>query len=176
MQICPMLENERRAAAAAASAMSASSSTTNGTLAAELERQALHRVGARAHHRLSGGGRGGRGDHARRRDGPASAAPASGPVPGMIVEHAGGQARVGETLHDQADRQRRLVRRLDDQRAAGGQRGTDFPGVNVDGIVPGRDRADHADRRGDDEAANVARATKRATCRRRAVPPRHNSG
>ncbi len=155
MQICPMLENERRAAAAAASSTSASSSTTNGHWPPSSNVSRFMRRSARAHDRLPGGDRGGRGDHAH-----AGMRGERGarfrPGPRHIVEDAGRQAGIRETLHDEADRQRRLVRRLDDQRAARRQRRTDLPGVDVDRIVPGRDRADHADRRGNNQAANVA--------------------
>ena len=73
----------------------------------------------------------------------------------QVVQHAGGKARVGEALHDEADCKRRLVRRLRDQRAAGRQRRPELPGVDVDRVVPGRDGADDADRGRDDEASNV---------------------
>ncbi len=73
-----------------------------------------------------------------------------------IVEHAGRQPGIGEALDDHRNRQRRLMRRLDDHRTACRQRWPDFPRVNIDRIIPRRDRADDADRRGDDEAADVA--------------------
>ena len=156
MQICPMLENERRAAAAAASATSASSSTTNGhwppsssvrrfivSAAARMIDCPAATEAVAVIMRTSGMG-------GERRAG-------FRPRSRQVVEHAGRQARVVETLHDEADGERRFVRRLDDQRAARRERRADLPGVDVDGIVPGRDRADDADRRRDDEAAHVAR-------------------
>ena len=53
-------------------------------------------------------------------------------MPLTVVQHARGKARVGEALHDQANRERRPVRRLGDQRAAGRQRRPELPGVDVD--------------------------------------------
>jgi hypothetical protein len=63
----------------------------------------------------------------------------------QVIEDARRQTGVGETLHDEANGERRLVRRLGDHRVAGGDRRAEFPRVNVDGIVPGRNRADDAD-------------------------------
>ena len=85
----------------------------------------------------------------------ASAAPASRPKPGASFSTPGGKPRVGETLHDPAIASGVSVRRLGDDRATGRQRRSDLPGVDVDRIVPRRDGADHADRRGNNEAADV---------------------
>ena len=52
--------------------------------------------------------------------------------PRHIVQHPGRKAGVGEALRDHADRERRLVRRLDDERTAGRERGTEFPGIDID--------------------------------------------
>ena len=72
-----------------------------------------------------------------------------------VVQDTGGKTCVGEALRNEADCQRRLVRRLRDERTAGGERGADFPRVDVDRVIPWRDSADDADRGRDDQAPDV---------------------
>ena len=62
------------------------------------------------------------------------------------VEHARGQAGVGEALHHLDAGARRLFRRLQDQRAAGRERAADLAGGRQHREIPRRERRDHADR------------------------------
>ncbi len=139
---------------AAASAASSVRDDAGRISPVNLQRQSIHGSGRRAHHRLPGGGRGRRRDHPYVRMRCERGAGFQS-RPRQIIQDCCRQAGVGKALRDHADRQRRLVRRLDDERAAGGERGTEFPGVNVDRVIPQRDRPDDPDRRGHDKAANV---------------------
>ena len=145
-----------------------------GRLAAEFQDDPLQVAGGRAHDRLAGGGRGGRGD--RLNAGMGGEGRAGLGVAGKIVEDAGRQAGLDKAFDDPADGERRLGRRLGDHRAAGGENRADLPAVEIDRIVPRHDGADHAERRMGDEAADIARATRDGDCRRRGGPPPRSSG
>ena len=71
-------------------------------------------------------------------------APAPGPQAGDDVDHARGQAARLEELGQREQRERRLLRGLDDHRAARRERGRDLPRRHQQGIVPGDDLAGHA--------------------------------
>ncbi len=153
MQIWPMLENERRAAACGGLRHVRVVEHDERTLAAKLQRETLHRVGGGAHHRLAGANRGGGRDHPH--VGMGGERGAGDRVSRRVVQHACRQARLLEAARDEADGERRLVRRLDDQRTARRERRADLPGVEIDGIVPWRDRADDADGRRHNQTADV---------------------
>ena len=76
----------------------------------------------------------------------ASGAPASTPGAGDDVDDAVGHARLGHEVGDQQRGERRLLRGLEHDRAAGGQRRADLPDRGGDRGVPRDDRADDADR------------------------------
>jgi hypothetical protein len=69
------------------------------------------------------------------------------------AEHARRHAGALRQLGQRERRQRRLLGRLDDHRAAGGQRRRDLARDHRDRKVPRRDRRAHADRLADDERA-----------------------
>jgi ParB family chromosome partitioning protein len=75
---------------------------------------------------------------------------------GEVGEDAGRHAGLDEQLRGASDGQRRLLRRLDDHRAAGGEGRGHLPAVEVHGVVPRHDRGDDADRRVAHEVADVA--------------------
>ena len=62
------------------------------------------------------------------------------------VEHALGQAGVGEAAHHLDAGAGCLLRRLQDQRAAGGERAADLAGRRQHREIPRREGGDHADR------------------------------
>ena len=109
-------------------------------VAAELQRDLLHRSRRLAHEQLADLGRAGEGDEAhgrmlahrladRRR------------VAGDDVEDAGGHAGAQRKFAERQRRQRRLGRGLGDHRAADGERRRDLAGDHRGGKVPWRDRA-----------------------------------
>ena len=65
---------------------------------------------------------------------------------GDDVEHAGREAGLLDQLGELERRGRRLLGRLDDHAAAGGQRRRELPAHQQHRRVPRRDRGDHADR------------------------------
>src|SRR4029078_10632839 len=88
-------------------------------------------------YRLPGGGRGRGGERVNsgvRREGGAGRR-----IAGEVVEHAVGQPGLAKAFDDAADGERCLWRRLCNYRAAGGQRRTDLPAVEIHRIVPGDD-------------------------------------
>ena len=112
-------------------------------LAAELEVDALERVGGGASDPLAGLDRAGQRDHVDvgMRDQPLAGLAGAGDD----VEHALGQDLVRELGEAQRGQRRRLGR-LEHDRVAGGERGTDLPDRHQQRVVPGRDLADDADR------------------------------
>src|SRR5262245_490807 len=72
---------------------------------------------------------------------PASAAPASRPVPVTALSTQAGRER---QLADADGCQRRVLGRLDDQRVAHRECGPDDAGEDLQGIVPRDDAGDHA--------------------------------
>ena len=62
------------------------------------------------------------------------------------VDHAGGHAGIDEGADQLGRRGRRLLRRLDDDRAARGQRGAQLAHHLVDREIPRRERGDRPDR------------------------------
>ena len=73
-------------------------------------------------------------------------APDRRPVAGDDVEHAVGDARLGHELGQLERGHGRVVARLDDHRAAGGERGRELPGQQQQRRVPRHDGGHHADR------------------------------
>ena len=91
-------------------------------------------------------------------------------------QHTLGQARLVHQLGQQQHRQRRLLRRLDDHRAARRHRRADLAGAHRQREVPRRDRITRADRLlGDDDAAG-ARGARGVAAVRCGPPPRRTSG
>ena len=113
-------------------------------LAAELERDLLEVAGRGLDDQLADLGRAGEGDlvdvvvRGQRR--------ARVAVAGDDVEHAVGQAGLLEQLAEAQRRERRLLGRLEDDRAAAGQRGPELPGRHQQREVPRDDLPDDADR------------------------------
>jgi hypothetical protein len=66
-------------------------------------------------------------------------------VPGHHVDHAGGQSGRVHALREQLRAERCVLGRLEDDRAAGGERGRDLADDHGDRVVPRRDGGDHAD-------------------------------
>jgi hypothetical protein len=62
------------------------------------------------------------------------------------IEHAGRQAGIGQRLHQGGAAGRRFLRPLENDRAAGRQRGSHLAGRLVDGKIPGREGGDRPDR------------------------------
>jgi ParB family chromosome partitioning protein len=78
------------------------------------------------------------------------------PVAGHDVDHARRHARLVERLGEDEVAERRLGRRLDHHRAAGGQGGCGLPGGQRDRGVPRHDRRHHAHRHLGDDGGPVA--------------------
>ena len=78
-------------------------------------------------------------------------APTGSPWPVMTLKTPGGKMSAGELRQPQR-RQRRLLRRLQHDRVAGRERRADLPDRHHERVVPGRDRADDADRLPPDHA------------------------
>ena len=76
----------------------------------------------------------------------ARAAPAISPEPGDDVDHALGEAGLHDQLAQAERRQRRLLGRLEHDRVARGQGGTQFPGRHQQREVPRDDLSHHAQR------------------------------
>ena len=115
------------------------------TLAAEFQRYPLHCFGSVAHDLLADFRRAGKGDlvHSRVLDQRCARRRAA---TRQHVERTGRESRLE---HDLSHRQRRewcLARRLQNHRATGGQGRGEFPRGEVEGEIPGNDRADHPDR------------------------------
>ncbi len=72
-------------------------------------------------------------------------------VAGDEVERAGGKPDLVDDLRQHEGVERSHLRGLDHHRAAGGQRRRHLGGDLVQGVVPRRDRADHADRLAHDQ-------------------------
>ena len=70
------------------------------------------------------------------------------------VQHARRQD-VGRELREAQGRQGRPRRRLEDDGIAGGQRRPQLPAGHVQGIIPGSNRGDHADRLAADERGSI---------------------
>ena len=103
-------------------------------------------------------------------------APDGGAVAGDDVEDAVRDARLGDELGQLERGHRRVVARLDDHRAAGGQRRRELPGQQQQRRVPRHDRRDHADRLAPRERDEV-RLCRTGCSRRRSCPPsRRSSG
>ena len=77
---------------------------------------------------------------------PAIASPTSGPVPVTMLKTPGGQAGGLDDLGEDEGVERHDLARLEHHGAAGGEGGGDLGGDLVERVVPGRDRAEHADR------------------------------
>ena len=114
-------------------------------MAAELHRRALHVQAGERRELLADGGRAGEGDLAddRMRD----------QILGDLrrhavdqIDHAGRHAGIDEGADQLRRRSRRFLRRLDDDRAAGGERGRDLAHRLVDREIPRREGRDRADR------------------------------
>ena len=112
-------------------------------LAAELQLDPLHGARGRGHDPPPGGGRAGEGDHVDhgvRRQLVAHLA-----VPGDDVEHAGWDSGFGGGLGDHHGVERRPGVRLEDHRAADGERRCHLHHVEHEREVERRDGGDHAD-------------------------------
>ncbi len=81
----------------------------------------------------------------------AIASPTTGPKPVTRLKTPGGQPELVDDLGEDEGAQRRHLARLRDHRAARGERRSDLGAELVQRVVPGRDRADHADRLADDQ-------------------------
>ena len=100
----------------------------------------------------------------------------AGVLGGQHRQHALGQTRLVHQLGQQQHRQRCLLGRLDDHRAARRHRGADLAGAHRQREVPRRDRVARPDGLlGHDDAAGArrARSVAAAGCAR---PPRRTSG
>ena len=87
----------------------------------------------------------------------------------------GRQAGLLEDLRQREHRQRRLLRRLDDHRAAGGDRRPDLAGAHRQREVPRRDQQARPDRLAHRQQARLAVRADRRSGRRSAPPPRRTS-
>ncbi len=126
-----------------------------GRVAAQFERDFFHRAGALPHQELADLGRAGEGQLAH--DGIRGEFAADrGSSAGDDVEHAAGQARALGERGDGERRERRLLGRLDDDGAAGGQRRRDLARDHRDREIPRRDRGADANRLLQREQALVA--------------------
>ena len=135
-------------------------------VAAQLHRHALHVLAGQRGQLLAHRRRAGEGDLAddRVRD------QVVGDLGGVAVhqaQHAGRDAGIGEGADQLGGRGRRFLRRLDDHRAAGGQRGRHLAHHLVDREVPGREGGDRADRLLEHHLARRQVAARRARCGRR---------
>ena len=113
-------------------------------LAAELEVDALQALGGGPGDDLAGADVAGDRDHADLRMAHEAGADRFA-VAGDDVEDAGGED-VGGELGEAQRGERRLLRRLEDHRVAGGQRRADLPDRHHQRVVPRRDRGDDAHR------------------------------
>jgi hypothetical protein len=121
-------------------------------LAAHLHVHALERLGGVAHHGLARavGAR----DGDQRDVGVAGQRAADlGTRAGHDVEHAGGQACLERQAGEHQRGQRRVLRRLEHDAVARGERRADLPRRHVERVVPGRDRGAHAERLAHDRRA-----------------------
>ena len=132
-----------------------SAMTTCGRLAAELEHDPLEVGLGRVVQEVAPDlGR------ARERDRVDVGVPADGLADGRAatghdVEDARRQTRLGRQLGDAQQAQRRVAGRLDDHGVAGRQGRSELPGGHQGRVVPGDDRADHADRLAHDHGQRV---------------------
>ena len=115
-------------------------------VAAELHRNAQQPPSSLSHQRLADRGRAGERHlaqpcilHQRLYD-------ATGGTTRDDVEHAAGKSGVGQQLRECQHRQRRLLCRLDDHGATGGDRRADLAGAHGERKVPGRDQQTRPDR------------------------------
>src|SRR5690606_37736634 len=106
-----------------------------GGLAAQFQGDAGDAGGAGGHDLLARGGAAGEGDLVD--SGVVDEVGALLPVGGDDVEHALGQARLTQGVGEVVGRQRRLGRRLEDDRASRGERGGDLEGGGAQRPVPG---------------------------------------
>ena len=127
-----------------------------GGVAAEFERELLHRRRALRHEQAPDLGRAGEREFAHRRIG-AQLAADRGRLAGDHVEHPGRQAGLLGQRGQRQGAERRLFGRLDHRRAAGGERRRNLARNHGEREIPGRDRGDDADRLADRDQPLVAR-------------------
>ena len=119
-------------------------------LAAELEGHALHGLRGQLADALAGAGGAGEGDHVDVRVGGDRLTDDRAEA-GDEVEDAGGKPGGVDHFGQEEGVKWRDLARLNDDGAAGGERGRDLRGDLVQRVVPGSDAADDADRLADDE-------------------------
>ena len=117
-----------------------------GALAAQLQRDPLHLVGAAGHDPPAHRGRAGEADLADQSGCSTSRHPASAPVPTTTFEHALRQPGLEGQLGQAQRGERRQLGGLQHHRVAAGQRRAELPAGDQQREVPRRDQPDHAER------------------------------